>query len=64
VKKRILDIARRLPDLAHATRVTFELGGNSHPVLGLIVSLINQRCALTIRSLTSPQADESPSEVA
>ena len=62
VKRRILEIAKRLPDLAHVTRSTFELEGNSHPVIDLIVSLIDQRCGLTIRRLTSPQADESPSE--
>lgn len=58
VKRRILQIARRLPDLARATRATFELEGNSHPVIGLIVSLIAQRCALTIRHLTAAQVDE------
>lgn len=60
VKRRILQIAGRLPDLARATRATFELEGNSHPVIGLIVSLIAQRCALTIRRLTAAQVDELP----
>lgn len=59
VKKRILDIAKRLPDLARATRATFELEGNSHPILGQIVTLIDQRCALTTRRLTATTADDT-----
>ena len=57
VKKRILDIAKRLPDLAHATQERFLGEGNDHPIIGQIVSLIEQRCALTIRRLTSPLTD-------
>lgn len=56
VKKRILDIAKRLPTLARATLATFEAQGNGHPVLGQIVTLIDQRCALTIGRLTAPAA--------
>ncbi len=52
VKKRILDIARRLPDVALAMLATFEKLGNHHPVIDQIVTLIDQRCALTIRRLT------------
>lgn len=59
VKKRILDIAKRLPDLARATRARFELEGNSHPILGQIVTLIDQRCALTTRRLTATTADDT-----
>ena len=51
VKKRILDIARRLPDLARATLATFQGKGHRHPVINQIVALIDQRCALTIRRL-------------
>ena len=54
-KKRILDIARHLPDLAHATQAAFHSDGNHHPVIDQIVSLIDQRCALTIRRLTADQ---------
>jgi serine/threonine-protein kinase HipA len=64
VKKRILDIARRLPDLAHATRATFQSQDYSHPVIDQIVALIGQRCALTIRRLTDSQGEEPPPEVA
>ena len=56
VKKRILDIARRLPDLAHATLATFEKVGNHHPIIDQIVALIDQRCALTIHRLTQTTA--------
>ena len=53
VKKRILAIARQLPDLARATQATFLNNGNQHPIIDQIVTLIEQRCALTIRRLTS-----------
>jgi len=55
VKKRILDIAKRLPNLAHATQTTFQIQDNSHPIIDQIVTLIDQRCALTIARLTAPQ---------
>lgn len=54
VKKRILDIAKRLPALAHATQATFDAQGHSHVIIGQIVMLIEQRCALTIRRLMPP----------
>ena len=53
VKKRILDIAKRLPDVARATQTTLQSLGNDHPIIDRIVTLIDQRCALTIRRLTS-----------
>lgn len=49
VKKRILEIAKHLPDLAHKTQATFA----THPVIGQIVTLIDQHCALTTRRLTT-----------
>lgn len=52
VKKRILYVAKRLPDLARATQAVFEHAGNGHAILGQIVTLIEQRCALTVRRLT------------
>jgi serine/threonine-protein kinase HipA len=52
VKKRILDIAKRLPDVARVTLVMFETAGNHHPILDQVVALIAQRCDLTIRRLT------------
>ena len=58
VKKRILEIAKRLPDLASTTQATFEAQSNGHAILGQIVTLIEQRCALTIRRLTVPTADD------
>ena len=63
VKKRVLDIAKRLPDLAHTLQTTMDAGGNIHPVLGQIVTLITQRCALTIRRLTSASAANTDDEV-
>jgi serine/threonine-protein kinase HipA len=54
VKKRILDIAKRLPNLTRTTQANFQSQGNSHPIIDQIVALIDQRCALTIRRLTAP----------
>lgn len=54
VRKRVLDIARRLPALAHQTVAGFETDGHGHPVLHEIVALIEQRCALTVRRLSEP----------
>jgi serine/threonine-protein kinase HipA len=53
VKKRILDIARRLPLLARSTQSAF---AEAHPIVGQIVTLIDQRCALTTRRLTGDSA--------
>lgn len=53
VKKRILDMAKRLPDLARQTQAAFE----RHPIVGQVVALIEQRCALTLRRLTEGKAD-------
>jgi serine/threonine-protein kinase HipA len=62
VKKRILDIAKRLPELARANQATFQSLGNHHSVIDPIVTLIDQRCALTIRRLTAPKANEPPED--
>lgn len=62
VKRRILDIAKRLPDLARALRATFQSQDKHHPVIDQIVTLIDQRCALTVRRLTKPNGEESSQE--
>lgn len=49
VKRRILDMAKRLPDLARAMQITFQSRGNSHPIIDKIVTLIDQRCTLTLK---------------
>ena len=64
VKKRILAIAKRLPDLARATQATFSSQGISHPIIDQIVTLIDQRCALTVRRLNAPHGEEPPTEAA
>ncbi|MFM9971603.1 MAG: type II toxin-antitoxin system HipA family toxin [Burkholderiales bacterium] len=51
VKRRILEIARRLPELARRTQAAMDAEGNNHNVIAQIVALIEQRCALTIRRL-------------
>lgn len=53
VKKRILNIAGRLPDLAAKTSAIFETEDNGHFILDKIMTLIEQRCERTIRSLKS-----------
>ena len=53
VKRRILEIARRLPDLARDTHARFDAQGDSHPILGQIVALTAERCGLTRRRLTT-----------
>ncbi len=58
VRKRILDIANRLPALAQSTQTSMESQGHGHPVLGAIVALIVQRCALTIRRFAEPEVSE------
>ena len=57
VKRRILEIARRLPDLARDIQARLDAQGDSHPILGQIVTLTAQRCDLTLRRLTAPAAD-------
>ena len=57
VKRRILEIARRLPDLARDIQARLDAQGDSHPILGQIVALTAQRCDLTLRRLTAPAAD-------
>ena len=61
-KKRILEIAKRLPDLARTIQATFQNQGNSHFTIAQIVALIDQRCALTIRRLTTPQGEKPQTE--
>ena len=59
VKKRVHDIAKRLPDLARATQAVFEAQCSGHPILAQIVTLIDQRCDQTIRRLKA--TEEAPS---
>lgn len=59
VKKRVMAIASRLPDLARQTAAVFDAQGQGHPILGQIVTLIAQRCALTVRRLSAPAGDSA-----
>ena len=56
VRRRILEIARLLPDLARQTEARMDAQGHGHGVLAAIVTLITQRCALTVTRLTAPAA--------
>jgi serine/threonine-protein kinase HipA len=56
-KRRILELARSLPTTARELQSApgFSFAGNA--VVERIIALIEQRCALTIRRLTDPAAD-------
>lgn len=54
VKKRVLDIAKRLPDQARVTHAALQSQGYSHPIIERIIALIDQRCVLSIARLTPP----------
>ncbi|QWD67102.1 type II toxin-antitoxin system HipA family toxin [Polynucleobacter sp. MWH-Aus1W21] len=47
LKRRVLEIAGELPNLAKELQVQFEAKGWGHPILAQIVSLIEERCATT-----------------
>lgn len=58
LRKRALDIARRLPELAHQILAGFETHGYGHPVLNQIVAMVEQRCTLTALQLAAGADDE------
>lgn len=60
VKKRILEIARRLPELARMTHKALDDEGTNHAIIAQIVTLIEQRCMLTIGRLTASSAHDAP----
>lgn len=47
LKRRVLEIAGELPNLAKELQAKFEAKGWSHPIIVKIVSLIDERCATT-----------------
>lgn len=62
-KKRILELAKSLPATARTLQSNPERGFVGHGLVEQIITLIEQRCALTIRRLTDPAADsEAPAE--
>jgi serine/threonine-protein kinase HipA len=52
VKKRVLELARKLPVEAQTLHTRFVTDGMDHAVLANIVNLIDRRCRLTIQRLT------------
>ena len=61
VKKRLRELATRLPKLASETLARLQSNGNPDPVLNQIVDLINDRCATTLRRLAlAAQTPEGP----
>lgn len=51
VKKRVREIANKLPGLAMKVKIDFEAKGLAHEVLAEIVDLIQARCRMTIERL-------------
>ena len=47
LKRRVLEIAGELPHLAKELQAQFESKGWSHPIIAKIVTLIEERCAIT-----------------
>ena len=60
-KKRILELAKLLPLTARKLQIDPGRGFAGHAQVEQIISLIDQRCALTIRRLTHPAADSDVS---
>ena len=62
-KKRILELAKSLPATARKLQSDPGRGFAGHALVEQIITLIEQRCTLTIRRLTDPAADgEVPAE--
>jgi len=58
-KRRILELARSLPSTARKLQSEPVHGFVGNAVVERIVALIDQRCALTVRRLTDPAADDA-----
>jgi serine/threonine-protein kinase HipA len=56
-KRRILELAKSLPTSARKLQSAPERGFEGNAVVERIITLIEQRCALTIRRLTNPAAE-------
>ncbi|NDY92111.1 type II toxin-antitoxin system HipA family toxin [Ideonella livida] len=49
--KLVAQLAHTLPTQAQRTLAQFQAQGHHHPVLDTVMTLITQRCALTLRQL-------------
>ena len=58
-KRRILELAKLLPAIARKLQFAPERGFVGNAVVEQINTLIEQRCALTIRRLNDPAAESS-----
>lgn len=56
-RKRILELAQSLPKTARQLQSQKELGFSENPLVEQIITLIEQRAALTIRRLTEPKGE-------
>ena len=59
-KRRILELARALPTTARKLHSAPGCGFAGNAVVERVIALIEQRCALTIRRLTDPAAENDP----
>lgn len=57
-RKRILEIAKALPAAARSLQQATDTNFAGNAVVERIIVLIEQRCALTVRRLTTPAADD------
>jgi serine/threonine-protein kinase HipA len=53
-----LELAKSLPLIARQLQADPKKGFAQHKLVEQIIALIEQRCALTIRRLTAPEAQE------
>lgn len=60
-RKRILALAKQMPPTARKLQSAPDSGFTGHPLVEQIITLIEQRAALTIRRLTDTAADVQPS---
>ncbi len=62
-RKRILGFAKSLPTAARSLQQTTDTSFAGNAVVERIIVLIEQRCALTVRRLTAPAADDHLSKL-
>lgn len=59
LKGRVLEIAGELPHLAKELQAQFESKGRGHPIIAKIVTLIEERCAITTKRFSLAEKMES-----
>jgi serine/threonine-protein kinase HipA len=57
-RKRILELARMLPKIAHQLQSAPDSGFSGHPLVESMIRVIEHRSALTVRGLTKPTGND------